>query len=170
MGHGDRRGRRFGVHRGVGFPRGHVADAVARSAVRAVVHRHRRPDRHLGGAAPAGERFLRPILDVMQSLPTTIYLVPAVLFFGIRQVPAAIATVLFAIAPLIRIAALGIREVPAASVEAGEDVRIVTTAAAVEDPSSPSCPGAGDGDQPDDHGRTVDGGDRCVRRCRRTWY
>jgi glycine betaine/proline transport system permease protein len=72
------------------------------------------------GLHPRADRILRPVTDVMQSLPTTIYLVPAVLFFGIRQVPAVIATVLFAIAPLIRITALGVREVPMASVEAGE--------------------------------------------------
>jgi glycine betaine/proline transport system permease protein len=71
------------------------------------------------GLHPGVDRIIRPVTDVMQSLPTTIYLVPAVLFFGIRQVPAVIATVLFAVAPLIRIAALGIREVPSASVEAG---------------------------------------------------
>jgi glycine betaine/proline transport system permease protein len=71
------------------------------------------------GLHPRVDQVIRPITDVMQSLPTTIYLVPAVLFFGIRQVPAVIATVLFAVAPLIRIAALGIREVPSASVEAG---------------------------------------------------
>jgi glycine betaine/proline transport system permease protein len=71
------------------------------------------------GLHPGVDQVIRPTTDVMQSLPTTIYLVPAVLFFGIRQVPAVIATVMFAVAPLIRIASLGIREVPSASVEAG---------------------------------------------------
>jgi glycine betaine/proline transport system permease protein len=72
------------------------------------------------GLSPRVERRLRPVLDALQSLPTTIYLVPAVLFFGILQTPAAIATVAFGIPPMIRIAALGIRQVPTASVEAGE--------------------------------------------------
>jgi glycine betaine/proline transport system permease protein len=71
------------------------------------------------GLRPSSERFLRPIVDVLQSLPTTLYLAPAVLLFGIGQTPAAIATVAFAIGPLVRITALGIREVPPASVEAG---------------------------------------------------
>lgn len=71
------------------------------------------------GLSPRVERVLRPVLDALQSLPTTIYLVPAVLFFGIKQVPAAVATVAFGVPPMIRIAALGIRGVPEASVEAG---------------------------------------------------
>jgi glycine betaine/proline transport system permease protein len=72
------------------------------------------------GLRPNSERILRPLVDVLQSLPTTLYLAPAVLFFGIGQTPAAIATVAFAVGPLIRITSLGIREVPGASVEAGE--------------------------------------------------
>jgi len=73
----------------------------------------------LAGLNPRVERFLRPFLDAMQSLPITFYLVPSVLFFGILQVPAAIATIIFGVPPMIRIVALGIREVPPASVEAG---------------------------------------------------
>ena len=71
------------------------------------------------GLNPKVERRLRPVLDALQSLPTTIYFVPAVLFFGVLQTPAAIATVAFAVPPLVRITALGIRQVPTASVEAG---------------------------------------------------
>jgi glycine betaine/proline transport system permease protein len=66
------------------------------------------------------ERKLKPVLDFLQSLPPTIYLAPALLFFGIGAAPAVIATVAFAIAPMIRITALGIRQVPTASVEAGQ--------------------------------------------------
>ncbi len=72
------------------------------------------------GLNPAVERFLRPILDALQSIPSTIFLVAAVLLFGILQTPAVIATVLFAVPPMIRIIALGIRQVPTASVEAGQ--------------------------------------------------
>jgi glycine betaine/proline transport system permease protein len=72
------------------------------------------------GTRPGSDRYLRPLVDVLQSLPVTLYLQPAVLFFGIGVPPAAIATVLFAVGPLVRIAALGIRDVPNASVEAGE--------------------------------------------------
>lgn len=69
---------------------------------------------------PGTDRWLRPVVDVLQSLPVSLYLLPAVLFFKIGAVPAIIATVAFAVGPLIRITALGIREVPQASVEAGE--------------------------------------------------
>jgi len=62
---------------------------------------------------------LRPVLDAMQTVPSTAYLVPAVLMFGIGQVPAAVATVIYALPPVIRLAALGIRRVPPETVEAG---------------------------------------------------
>ena len=71
------------------------------------------------GLNPMVERRMRPFLDAMQSVPVTVYLVIAVVFFSIKQTPAAIATVLFAVPPMIRITALGIRQVPQASVEAG---------------------------------------------------
>ena len=71
------------------------------------------------GLNPKVERLMRPVLDAMQSLPVTFYLVPSVLLFGIKQVPAAIATIIFGLPPMIRIVALGIRQVPPASVEAG---------------------------------------------------
>ncbi len=71
------------------------------------------------GLNPKVERRMRPVLDALQSVPVTVYLVIAVVFFSIKQTPAAIATVAFAVPPMIRITALGIRQVPAASVEAG---------------------------------------------------
>ena len=76
----------------------------------------------LGVAAGLSRRFyafLRPVLDAMQTVPSTAYLVPAVLFFGIGPVPAAIATVVYAMAPVVRLTALGIRQVPVETVEAG---------------------------------------------------
>jgi glycine betaine/proline transport system permease protein len=76
----------------------------------------------LGVAAGLNRRFyafLRPVLDAMQTVPSTAYLVPAVLFFGIGPVPAAVATVIYALAPVVRLTALGIRQVPVETVEAG---------------------------------------------------
>ena len=76
----------------------------------------------LGVAAGLNRRFyafLRPVLDAMQTVPSTAYLVPAVLFFGIGPVPAAVATVVYAMAPVVRLTALGIRQVPLETVEAG---------------------------------------------------
>lgn len=62
--------------------------------------------------------FLRPILDVMQTLPAFVYLIPMVLFFGIARAPSVIATVIYALAPAIRYTDLGIRQVPASALEA----------------------------------------------------
>ena len=63
-------------------------------------------------------RILTPLLDIMQTLPTFVYLIPAVAFFSIGKTPAVIATVIFALAPMIRLTALGLQEVPKESVEA----------------------------------------------------
>ncbi|MEM7717563.1 MAG: ABC transporter permease subunit [Pseudomonadota bacterium] len=64
-------------------------------------------------------RFItEPILDVMQTIPSLSYLVPAVAFFGISQPPAVLATVIFAIPPMVKLTALGIRQVPESTKEA----------------------------------------------------
>ena len=59
-----------------------------------------------------------PILDVMQTIPSLSYLVPAVAFFGISQPPAVLATVVFAIPPMVKLTALGILQVPESTKEA----------------------------------------------------
>jgi glycine betaine/proline transport system permease protein len=59
-----------------------------------------------------------PILDVMQTLPTFVYLLPAVAFFSIGKPPGVLATVIFAMPPMIRLTALGIQQVPGAAREA----------------------------------------------------
>ncbi|WP_195818292.1 ABC transporter permease [Roseobacter sp. MH60115] len=59
-----------------------------------------------------------PILDVMQTIPSLSYLVPAVAFFGISQPPAVLATVIFAMPPMIKLTALGILQVPESTKEA----------------------------------------------------
>ncbi|WP_051710509.1 ABC transporter permease [Andreprevotia chitinilytica] len=56
-------------------------------------------------------RLLLPVLDVMQTLPTFVYLIPAVMLFGLGKVPAILATVVYAVCPLIRLTELGIRQV-----------------------------------------------------------
>ena len=63
-------------------------------------------------------RLITPLLDVMQTLPTFVYLIPAVAFFSVGKTPAVIATVIFALAPMIRLTSLGIQEVPKDAVEA----------------------------------------------------
>ncbi len=66
--------------------------------------------------------FLTPILDVMQIMPAFAYLAPLALFFGIGAGAAVIATMIYAMPAAIRITALGIRRVPAATVEAASSL------------------------------------------------
>lgn len=61
---------------------------------------------------------VRPILDFMQTMPAFVYLIPAVFFFGLGPVPGAVATVIFAMPPVVRLTNLGIRQVPRDVVEA----------------------------------------------------
>ncbi len=65
-------------------------------------------------------RGIRPLLDAMQTLPAFVYLIPVVLLFGIARVPAIIATVIYALPPVIRLTTLGIRSVDPSTVEAAE--------------------------------------------------
>ncbi|MCP5095384.1 MAG: ABC transporter permease subunit, partial [Chloroflexi bacterium] len=64
------------------------------------------------------EQFLRPILDAMQTMPAFVYLIPVVLFFGIARVPSVIATIIYAIPPVVRLTNLGIRRVSDEALEA----------------------------------------------------
>ncbi|SDW31542.1 glycine betaine/L-proline ABC transporter permease ProW [Marinobacter mobilis] len=61
---------------------------------------------------------VRPMLDAMQTTPAFVYLVPIVMLFGIGNVPGVIVTIIFAVAPVIRLTNLGIRQVPEDLVEA----------------------------------------------------
>jgi ABC-type proline/glycine betaine transport system permease subunit len=63
---------------------------------------------------------LRPALDLMQTLPTFVYLIPTLVLFGLGVVPAVISTVIFALPAPIRLTHLGISGVPSAILEAGE--------------------------------------------------
>ncbi|WP_223640738.1 ABC transporter permease [Planococcus sp. 4-30] len=64
--------------------------------------------------------LVRPILDFMQTLPSFVYLIPAILLFGLGNVPAVIATFVFATPPAVRMTTLGIQQVPADVVEASK--------------------------------------------------
>ncbi|MGE4570765.1 MAG: ABC transporter permease subunit [Gammaproteobacteria bacterium] len=63
------------------------------------------------------EAIVRPILDTMQTMPSFVYLIPAVFFFGIGGPPAIFATMIYALPPVIRLTNLGIRQVSAESIE-----------------------------------------------------
>jgi glycine betaine/proline transport system permease protein len=66
------------------------------------------------------DNVVRPVLDVMQTMPAFVYLIPALMFFGIGKVPGVIATVIFALPPAVRLTNLGIRLVPKDLVEAAQ--------------------------------------------------
>ncbi len=65
-------------------------------------------------------RWVRPVLDTMQTMPVFVYLIPAVLLFGLGKTPAVIATTIYAIVPIIRLTNLGIRQVDTEVVEAAK--------------------------------------------------
>lgn len=65
-------------------------------------------------------KIIRPILDFMQTMPAFVYLIPAVYFFDLGVVPGAVATVIFAMPPVVRLTSLGIRQVPLDVVEASK--------------------------------------------------
>ena len=64
------------------------------------------------------QRWTRPLLDAMQTTPAFVYLVPVVMLFGIGNVPGVIVTIIFALAPLVRLTNLGIRQVRPDLIEA----------------------------------------------------
>ncbi|MEM8653051.1 MAG: ABC transporter permease subunit, partial [Pseudomonadota bacterium] len=66
------------------------------------------------------EAFLRPILDMMQTMPAFVYLIPAIFFFGIGAPSAAMAIIIYALPPVVRLTSLGIRQVPSTMIEAGQ--------------------------------------------------
>jgi glycine betaine/proline transport system permease protein len=74
----------------------------------------------LAGKFDAVETMVRPILDFMQTLPVFVYLIPALILFGLGPAPGVVATVIFALPPAVRLTSLGIRGVPKELVEAGE--------------------------------------------------
>ncbi len=69
---------------------------------------------------PRFSAFLRPILDLMQTIPTFVYLIPALILFGLGMVPGLIATVIFALPAPIRQTELGIKSTPKSLLEAGK--------------------------------------------------
>ncbi len=74
----------------------------------------------LMGLSGVAERTLRPVLDLMQTMPSFVYLIPAVTFFGLGLVPGVLATVVFALPPLVRLTSLGLRSVPKDVLEASD--------------------------------------------------
>ncbi|MBP2315370.1 ABC transporter permease [Azospirillum soli] len=65
------------------------------------------------------DAVVRPALDLMQTMPAFVYLIPAAMLFGLGRVPGVIATIIFCMPPAVRLTSLGIRQVPHPLVEAG---------------------------------------------------
>ena len=74
----------------------------------------------MGAKSDHFDRFLKPNLDMMQTLPSFVYLIPALMLFGMGKTPAVLATMIYAIPPIIRLTNLGIRQVDPQVVEAGQ--------------------------------------------------
>ncbi len=72
----------------------------------------------LGAKSDRFDAIIRPILDGMQTMPSFVYLVPAIMLFGLGTTPAIMATIIYAVPPLIRLTNLGIRQVDPEVVEA----------------------------------------------------
>lgn len=70
------------------------------------------------GKSKRGQAIVTPILDIMQTIPSFVYLLPAVAFFSIGKPPGILATVIFAMPPMVRLTALGIKHVPENTKEA----------------------------------------------------
>lgn len=69
-------------------------------------------------ASNRADKIVRPILDTMQTMPVFVYLIPALLFFGLGKAPAVIATTIYAIVPIIRMTSHGIKQIDGEIVEA----------------------------------------------------
>jgi glycine betaine/proline transport system permease protein len=72
----------------------------------------------LGARSQAVDNLMRPILDGMQTMPSFVYLLPGILFFGLGKPAGIFATIIYAVPPVIRLTNLGIRQVSPETVEA----------------------------------------------------
>lgn len=66
------------------------------------------------------EAAFRPLLDIMQTVPPWVYLIPAVIFFSLGRVPALIATIIYGIPPMLRLTTLAFKQVPKEFLELGQ--------------------------------------------------
>lgn len=77
----------------------------------------------LGVLASQSDRFemiIRPVLDTMQTMPAFVYLIPAIFLFGVGATSAAMAVIIYALPPAVRLTNLGIRQVPATMIESAQ--------------------------------------------------
>jgi len=74
----------------------------------------------LASRSKALEALLRPVLDIMQTVPPWVYLIPAVIFFSLGRVPALMATIVYGIPPMLRLTTLAFKQVPKEMQELGQ--------------------------------------------------
>ena len=112
---------------------------------------------------------ISPVLDLMQTLPTFVYLIPMIVFFGIGMVPGLVATVIFVVPAPIRLTYLGIHATPKPLLEAAEAFGATGAPNPVEGRAALCLAPDHGRAEPDDHAKPVDGGDRRPGRGRRAW-
>jgi glycine betaine/proline transport system permease protein len=88
--------------------------------VRCPGHRLRDTDRHWMARSNRVQSVVNPMLDLMQTMPSFVYLIPVIMLFGIGKVPGLIAVIIYAIPPIIRLTNLGIRLVDKDVLEAAD--------------------------------------------------
>lgn len=76
----------------------------------------------LAARRPRVEAALRPVLDIMQTVPPWVYLIPAVIIFSLGQVPAIMATIIYGIPPMLRLTTLAFKQVPKDLLELGQAI------------------------------------------------
>jgi glycine betaine/proline transport system permease protein len=76
----------------------------------------------LAARRPRVEAALRPVLDIMQTVPPWVYLIPAVIIFSLGQVPAIMATIIYGIPPMLRLTTLAFKQVPKDLMELGQAI------------------------------------------------
>ncbi len=76
----------------------------------------------LAARRPRIETALRPLLDIMQTVPPWVYLIPAVMIFSLGRVPAIIATIVYGIPPMLRLTTLAFNQIPQDRVELGKAI------------------------------------------------
>jgi len=126
----------------------------------------------LGIASGRNDKFqagIRPILDAMQTTPAFVYLVPIVMLFSVGNVAGVLATIVFALPPIIRLTSLGIRQVHPELVEA-PGLRRHPLASPAAGPGSPGHAHYSGWTEPDDHDGAFHGGDCRPDRRRRSGF
>ena len=116
---------------------------------------------------PKVYRVMLPVLDLMQTLPTFVYLIPVLTLFGLGNAPGLIVTIIFVIPTAVRLTHLGVVSVPKSIIEAGEAFGATKTPAVVEGGTALGAAHHHGGSHPVHHAVAVDGGVRGADRRRR---